>query len=153
MENKQSRLSGYQLVPKGTKPHFIEVPTFPEGQFGQVFLELYNERVVKDFNSNPVLNVLNYNPKNRMVEGSNPYAAVLAGQIVAELGLRVASPAELEEILSRKELPLSGVYVDTGLVFRTEGNPNEYIAKSTKSQLEGRGINNFEVPYLGLTAK
>ena len=59
MENKQSRLSGYQLVPKGTKPHFIEVPTFPEGQFGQVFLELYNERVVKDFNSNPVLNVLN----------------------------------------------------------------------------------------------
>ncbi|MEK6819331.1 MAG: hypothetical protein AABY10_05360, partial [Nanoarchaeota archaeon] len=81
MEKAQSKLAKYQVVPRNVDLSIVRTPTFPEGQFGQDFLEAYNERVAKDFDNNPVLNVFNYDAKNRMVTGSNPYAAVLANQI------------------------------------------------------------------------
>ena len=133
----ESRLSKYKIersVPK----NIVRIPTFLEGDFERDFLEEYNGISRADFrNADVLLNVL------RNGKGSNPFAVVLANQVLRQVKLRTATPADIEKILRNKDLDLKGVYVDTGLVLRSEDSPNEYLARDLKGQL-----GNQELPVM-----
>jgi len=141
MEKTESKLSKYELVSEA--PKIIKVPGFLSGDFGRDFSEEYQGRMKTDFGNANVLNVL------KDGKGSNPYAVVLANQILRQVGLRTATPADIERILRQKSLDLSGVYVDTGLVLRSEDEPNEYLAKDLIRQLGEQKLP-VMIPLVGL---
>jgi len=129
-----------------TRPVFkgkplIEIPSvnpqigFLEGDFGKAFLEEYQGRVKADYNGNPALDVLRYNGK--VVTGSNPFAVILANQILKQEGLRTANQADLEKALCLR-IDLRGTYEDTGLVLRSDKDPNAYLAKDSMKQVKAR---------------
>ena len=115
-----------------------EVPTigFMEGDFGQAVLEEYKGRISSDYNNAPALNVLSY--ENGVVKGSNPFAVALVNQIISQDGLRVAKQSDLEKAMRINALQLLGQYEDTGLVLRSEGEPNSYLAKNLTEQIKAR---------------
>jgi len=120
----------------------IKVPeVVPSASFlaDKSFLEQYNAVVDSSFKGNKALRVLNY--AGGVVKGSNPFAVALVGEMVRPLGYSVATPAQLEQVLASGALSLSGQYEDTGLVLRSEENPNEYLAKNLANQVRARGIN------------
>ena len=82
------------------------------------------------------LDVLSYS--GNVVNGSNPFAVVLANQILRQDGLRVATQADLEKALRTQAMNLRGTYEDTGLVLRSEDNPNSYLANDLVSQVKSR---------------
>ena len=115
-----------------------EIPTigFLEGDFGKEFLKEYKGRVNSDYgNANP-LNILSY--QDGLVKGSNSFAVVLANQILAQEGLRVARQSDLERAMKLSALQLRGQYVDSGLVLRNEDEPNSYLAKDLYAQIKSR---------------
>ena len=121
----------------------IEIPAnipqagFLEGDFGKAFLEEYNGRVKSDYNDSSALKVLSYD--NNIVKGSNPFAVVLANQILRQEGLRTASQADLEKVISTNAFNLKGTYEDTGLVLRSMEEPNKYLAENLAKQIKARG--------------
>jgi len=134
-------------------PVFIPTANFLEGDFGKAVLEEYQGRSKADYGSAPALNVLEYvqtdGPtgisvvggvrfEQGYVKGSNPFAVVLVNQIISSEGLRTATQADLERVLKVNALPLRGQYEDTGLVLRTDGDPNEYLAKDLMAQIKAR---------------
>ena len=136
-----------------TKPTFkgkalIEVPSvvpqigYLEGDFGKEFLEEYKGRVDSDYNGNSALNVLRYNGST--VTGSNPFAVVLANQILRQEGLRTATQADLETAMRIGAMDFRGTYEETGLFLRTEEDRdysrNTPLAKDLGKQLKARGI-------------
>lgn len=133
MENKLPEFRGKPLI---EVPAFIPSINFLEGDFGKAVLKEYQGRVKTDYRDASVLGILSYD--NHVVAGSNPFAVVLVNQIVASEGLRTANPADLEKALKANALHLKGQYEDTALVLRTEGNPNEYLAKDLMAQIKAR---------------
>lgn len=137
-----------------TKPAFkgkplIEVPFIPqigflEGDFGKAFLEEYQGKVNADYNGNSALNVLRYN--GNTVTGSNPFAVVLANQILGQEGLRTATQADLEKVLKLGVLPLKGTYEDTGLVLRTEED-QDYSKNTPLAQDLGRQVKARKIKF------
>jgi hypothetical protein len=136
-------------------PEFIPQAGFLEGDFGKAFLEEYNGIVSADYNDNSNLNVLSY--RDNVVKGSNPFAVVLANQILRQEGLRTATQADLEKAL-KIGWDLRGTYEDTGLVLRTEEDDyakNTPLAKDLASQVKARDIkfsskNPVMIPLIGL---
>lgn len=119
-------------------PEFISSANFLEGDFGKAFLQEYQGRVREDYNDNSALNVLSYD--NGVVVGSNPFAVVLANQILRQEGLRTATPADLQKILDSNALDLRGHYEDAALVWRSTDSPNEYLARNLKEQAGERMV-------------
>ena len=109
---------------------------FLECKFGEEFLVEYQGRVERDYRNNKNLRILT--ESNGLVVGSNPFAVVLADQILREEKLRVATQADLEKALRLQTLDLSGTYEDTGLVLRSEAYPNSYLAGDLTKQLRAR---------------
>jgi len=141
----------------------IEIPSivpqigYLEGDFGSQFLKEYNALAKSDYNGNRNLSVLNYS--DGIVKGSNPFAVVLANQVLRQQNLRTATQADLEKALKLGVLNLRGTYEDTGLVLRTEEDTdyrtNTPVAKHLASQLRERGAtfspeNPLVVPLTGL---
>ena len=120
----------------------IEIPAsipqigYAEGDFGKAFLQEYRARVKADYSDISALNVLSYS--DNVAKGSNPFAVVLANQILRQERLRVATQADLEKALKMGALNLRGTYEDTGLVLRSEDNPNANLAKNLMSQVKSR---------------
>ena len=139
-------------------PSFVPQIGFLEGDFGKAFLEEYQGKARTDYNGNSALNVLNY--RDGVVKGSNPFAVVLANQILRQEGLRTASQADLEKALRLGcVIPLRGIYEDTGLVLRSEEDQdysrNTPLAKDLGKQVKARGIkfdskNPVVIPLAGL---
>lgn len=138
-------------------PAFILQIGFLEGDFGKAFLEEYQGRVSADYANLKTLNVLRYD--NKVVKGSNPFAVVLANQILRQEGLRTATQADLEKALNLGVMPLKATYVDTGLVLRTEEDKNfsmnAPLARDLARQVKARGIkfsskNPVMIPLTGL---
>ena len=136
MKKTLTKLPVFKGKPLIEIPEFIPQAGFLEGDFGKAFFEEYNGRADADYNGNSVLNVLTYN--DNVVKGSNPFAVILANQILREKGLGTATQADLERILRINALDLHGFYEDTALVLRTETNPNEYLAKNLAEQIKTR---------------
>ncbi len=112
---------------------------FLSGDFGKDFLKEY-ERVVKvDYNDASALKILKWNSTKKVVEGSNPYAVIVANQILQPKNIRTATQAELEAILKGNKLPLQNQYEDSSLVWRSKGNPNGWLALDFYDQFRGAG--------------
>lgn len=134
---------------KGNKVVPVKNLVFPEigplsGDFGKQVLDEYNGRVAKDYGNADALKVLKY--ADGVVKGSNPFAVVLMNSILPT-GLRTASQADLEEAL-QGDISFNGTYEDTGLVLRTDGNPNAYLAKNLTEQLRARGKRQLKYPVM-----
>ncbi len=128
----KAQFSGIKLVPKDL--------AFPEagvltGDFGEQALAEYQAVAKKDYAGIGALNVLKYS--GDIVRGSNQFAVVLMNQVVRPLGLRTATPADLEKAL-QAGLDLRGTYEDSALALRTESNPNAYLAKKLMEQVKAR---------------
>ncbi|MBR9691466.1 hypothetical protein GOV06_01645 [Candidatus Woesearchaeota archaeon] len=138
----ESRLSKYEFVRAGPG-ELVRVPTFLSGDFGRDFFKEYQARVKADYSdaSYPSLEAPFRVLKRRkgIVIGSNVYAVVLANQILREVGLRTATPADVERTIKSEELNLSRVYIDTGLILRRyPGNKNRDLVEHLTKQLSDR---------------
>ncbi|MBU2615563.1 MAG: hypothetical protein KKC19_00495 [Nanoarchaeota archaeon] len=112
---------------------------FLEGDFGESFYEEFKGRARKDYKGNSNLNILDY--EEYAVKGSNPFAVVLANQILNEENLRVANQTDLEKAMKLGVLDLRRTYEDTGLVLRSEEDDSQrniLLSKNMVSQLRER---------------
>ena len=115
--------------------NFLSNQSFLNGEPEKAVLDEYQGRASKDYGDASALKVLSYS--DNLVEGSNPSAAVLVNQIV-QPKLHVATQADLERILKSVSLALQGTYEDSGLVLRSEGEPNSYLARNLYTQIKER---------------
>ncbi len=111
--------------------------SFLQGNFGKQFLEEYNKRVEKDYADAPVLKVLSWNDVENVVAGSNPFAVVLINEMLKPQGIHTATQADLEHIVRGNLLLLKGHYEESALVWRSNANPNGYLAKVIAAQCNG----------------
>ncbi len=127
--------------------------SFLEGTDGQAILEEYNQIVSGDYQGASALNVLSF--ADNVVKGSNPFAFVLLNKILAQKQMRIATPADLERALEKEEIDLKGTYGDSGLVLRSDGDPNQYLARDLINQVEQRGSLQYPlmIPLEGLDLK
>ena len=148
-EIAESRLSKYEFV-KADPGELVRIPTFLSGDPGKDFYKEYQGRVKADYSDasypslEAPLRVLKR--KKGVVVGSNVYAVALANQILREVGLRTATPADVERIIKSEELNLSRVYIDTGLILREHtGNENRGLVEHLMKQLSDR---DHELPVM-----
>ena len=111
---------------------------FLEGDFGRQVLEEYNQLVQSEYQNASALQKLSF--ADNVVKGSNPFAFILLNKILKNHGKWVARPVDLEKALEKEAINLRGTYGDSGLVLRSENNPNEYLAKNLSSQVKGYGM-------------
>src|SRR3989344_8991572 len=84
-----------------------------KGQFGKDFLQEYNGRVKRDYDNVSALKVLSFDDSKDQVVGSNPFAVVLANQILKPMGIRTATQAELEQILNQGTIDFKDNYEES----------------------------------------
>ena len=128
----------FKFPPRIKAPQII--PHFLEGSDAEAFLEEYNVRVKENYNDNKNLKVLFYD--NSLVKGSNAFAPILVNQILENQGYRTATLSDIEQTLRDGDtLDIKGnYYVDLGIVLRSRGNPNSYLANNLADQIENRKI-------------
>jgi len=130
----KANLPEFQGKPLIEIPEFISTAGFLEGDFGKAV----DAEVQGKYNSFPAISVVKYNPKTQVVEGSTPFYCVAVQEVVSQAGLRVANQADLELAIKANALSLRGQYEETGLVLRSEDNPNEYLARNLMAQINAR---------------
>jgi hypothetical protein len=91
--------------------------------------------IKKDYKDFSVMQVGNYS--NNIIKGSNPFYAV-GVQSKLPFGVRVSTQSDLENAMRIGALNFSGTYEDTGLVLRTNGDPNSYLAENLMKQVKDR---------------
>ena len=126
--------------------------SFLEGNFGRQILEEYNQLVQGEYQNAPALQQLFF--ADDVVKGSNPFAFILLNKILTQKKMRIATPADLERALEKESINLRGTYGDSGLVLRSESDPNEYLARQLASQVKEKGHNvggdTIMIPLTGL---
>lgn len=133
--------------PTNTARHLIEiiknVPLigYLSGNLGREI----NEAIKKDYAGIHALQIGNYS--KGIVKGSNSFYAVAVQKRLPE-GVRVAAQADLEKAIKGGILNLNGTYEDTGLVLRTEGNPNSYLADNLMTQVKARLGKKAKMPVM-----
>jgi hypothetical protein len=128
------------FVPSGNEIDF----SFLEGSEGERIFGEYQARANRDYQNVAALSKLNFS--DNVVKGSNPFSFVLLNQILREEGMWVARPADLEKCLNEKGINLKDTYGDSGLVLRSGGEPNEYLARQLEMQVRQRG--NLQYPVM-----
>jgi hypothetical protein len=127
----------------------MAINTFPVSEsrylFGGEQGKEINEAIQKDYNGFNVLQVGRYS--GGVVKGSNPFYAI-AVQSRLPSGVRVAKQADLEIAMREDTLDLSGTYEDTGLVLRTDRNPNSYLAGNLMKQVKERLGKGAKMPVM-----
>ena len=106
---------------------------------GDALGEEINKKIQEKYRTFEPINKIIYNPKTKLIEGSNSFYVVAVQEFLPE-GIRVVTQADLEKILKNNLLPLKGNYEDSGLVWRSSQEPNEYLAKDIKEQFKAKGI-------------
>jgi len=129
--------------------------SFLEGTEGQSILEEYNQLVQNEYQNVSVLQKLSF--ADNVVKESNPFMFVLLNKVLQKYGKWIAKPGDLERALEKEAINLKGTYGDSGLVLRSENNPNEYLAKNLASQVKGKGYtlgsDAVMIPLAGLDLK
>lgn len=138
----------FQGKPMIEIPEFVPSICFLEGDFGKEVSKEVDSRY-KGFNA--VKGIGSYS-NGGVVQGSNPFYAVAVNEVIRSEGLRTATQADLEKAIKTGVLPLRGQYEDTGLVLRTEGEPNSYLASHLMKQVKARESKRMPVmiPLAGL---
>jgi hypothetical protein len=134
------------FVPSGDGIDF----SFLEGTEGERVFKEYRTRASRDYKNVAALNKLTFS--DNVVKGSNPFSFVLLNKILREEGMWVARPTDLEKCLKEKALNLKDTYGDSGLVLRSDGEPNEYLARQLEIQVNQGGKLQYPVmvPLAGL---
>ena len=116
----------------------IEIPKdIPHiGFFGGEAGKEINEAIRKDYKDIKALQIGNYS--GNLIKGSSPFYAV-AVQSRLPPGMNVATQADLETAMKIGSMDFRNTYEDTGLVLRTEGDPNGYLANNLMKQVKERG--------------
>jgi hypothetical protein len=109
---------------------------FLEGDFGKQILDEYNQLVQNEYQNVSDLQKLSF--ENNVVKGSNPFAFVLLNKVLQDHGKWVARPADLERALEKESINLKGTYGDSGLVLRSNTDPNQYLAQNLIAQIKQR---------------
>ena len=126
--------------------------SFLEGSFGRQVLEEYNQLVQSEYQNASALQKLSF--ADDVVKGSNPFTFVLLNRVLQNHGKWIARPIDLEKALEKDAINLRGTYGDSGLVLRSENDPNEYLAKNLASQVKEKGYNvdgdSVMIPLTGL---
>jgi hypothetical protein len=124
--------------------------SFLEGTEGQAIFEEYNQRASGDYQGASALSVLSFS--DNVLKGSNPFAFALLNKILAQKKMRMVTPADLERALEKEAINLKGTYGDSGLVLRSDGDPNQYLARDLINQIKQRGSLQFPlmIPLAGL---
>lgn len=131
--NDQNRQTTDQSSPltEGTNFRFLERDK------DETVLEEYNQRISKDYKGASALKVLSF--ADNVLKGSNPFAFVLLNKILRNRGEWVARQVDLEKCLRENALDLKGTYGDSGLVLRSDGEPNQYLARDLINQVKQKG--------------
>lgn len=120
----------------------IEIPknipsyNFLEGDFGKEILKEYNSIIKQDYKNNSNLKVLNFSED--IVKGSSSYSIFPMNKILEKQGLRTVTPLDAQRIIDKDDNFLRNIYVDLGLVLKTEQGANEYFAKQLVKQAKER---------------
>ena len=129
-------------LPVGSNPRFLD------GAAGKDI----HDAVMKRWGTYEVIKKVVYVGGNEnIVKGSNPFYVVAVNTVLEDAGgrLQVATQADLETILKNNFLILKDKYEDTGLVWRSSGNPNKYFAKDLAHQCKAQGQPLVEgMPYV-----
>ena len=129
-----------------------QAPDFKSAFFlGDEFGKQINEKVQAKYGIYEAISKIQYDDNEKIIKGSTPFYVVAVNEIFQEQfpQFRTATQAELERILKTNTLKLEGHYEDTGLVWRSNANPNEYLAKDIHNQFKARGIEFKEgTPYV-----
>jgi hypothetical protein len=146
VRNRGGRTMGKAQEEKG-RPEFAGTPLLQVpmptvdllrgDEFGMAVLSEFHDRVRKDFDNNSSLRVLK--TVGEAVEGSNPFAVCLLDMILRPRQ-RVATPPDLQaafdaEATAPNPPNLRGCYKDCGLVLRSIGEPNSYLAQRLNEQV------------------
>lgn len=114
--------------------------SFLEGDFGREI----HEEVQNEYGRFSVINEVVYDEASEMVKGQTPFYIVAVDEKLRERGLRVATQADLERVISTGALELRGTYEDTGLVLRSKKDmacfKNTSLAKDLGKQVKDRGF-------------
>jgi hypothetical protein len=114
----------------------IAIPNIPQiGFFGGEQGKEINDSIKRDYKEFSAMQVGSYS--NGKIVGSNPFYAV-GVQSKLPFGVRVSTQSDLEDAMRKDVLDLSGTYEDTGLVLRTNGDPNSYLAGNLMKQVKER---------------
>ncbi len=101
--------------------------------------------IKKDYKDFSVMQVGNYS--DGKMKGSNPFYAV-GVQSKLPFGVRISTQSDLEDAMRKGVLDLLGTYEDTGLVLRTVGNPNSYLAVNLMKQVNERLGKKAKMPVM-----
>lgn len=115
------------------------------GFFGGEQGKEIDNSIKRDYKDFSVMQVGTYS--NEIINGSNPFY-VVGVQSKLPCGVRVSTQSDLENAIRIGALDLSGTYEDTGLVLRTDGNPNSYLAGNLMKQVKERLGKNTKMPVM-----
>ncbi|MFA5778502.1 MAG: hypothetical protein WC870_03405 [Candidatus Paceibacterota bacterium] len=101
--------------------------------------------IKKDYKDFSVMQVGNYS--DGKMKGSNSFY-VVGVQSKLPFGVRVSTQSDLEDVMRKGVLDLSGTYEDSGLVLRTVGNPNSYLAVNLMKQVNERLGKKAKMPVM-----
>lgn len=129
--------------PKSEEPvsNKIEIPVFKGAFFlGEEWGRQIHKKVQDKYGSYEVISKVKYNDKDKVVEGSTPFYVAAVQEFLPE-NARAAAQADLEKILKGNLLPLKDHWEDSALVWRSNQEPNKYLAEDLFSQFKSKGIN------------
>src|SRR3989344_75252 len=112
---------------------------FLEGAFG----ENIDKRVHEKYQNIPAIDTVRYNVQNKIVNGSNPFYVVAVNEVFQELypseEIWTATQGDLEQIVRSKPDMLRNNYEDSSLVWRSNTEPNKYLATKIYNQFKSTG--------------
>src|SRR3989338_2071308 len=116
-----------QGVEEAVEPAISNQYSFLEGSLA----EQVHEYITRNYPDLPKLSSI------QPGKGSNSFYVTAVNDYFRanNIKIRTASQSELEHIIKNNLLKLTCHYEDTGLVLRSTGNPNEYLAKHLANQL------------------
>jgi hypothetical protein len=128
------------------KPLIENPKNIPQiGFFGGEAGKEINDSIRQDYKDISALQVASYS--GEIVRGSNPfYAVAVQSRLPSEV--RVSTQGDLERAMRLGVLNFSGTYEDTGLVLRSEGNPNEYLSRNLMEQVKKRLGRKAKMPVM-----
>ncbi len=108
---------------------------FLEGDFGRGI----NEKVQEKYGRYDAISKIQFDEQDNIVKGSTPFYCVAVQEFLPE-NITIATQSNLEKILKGNILQLQGYYEDSSLVWRSNQEPNEYLAKYIYKQFKAKGI-------------
>jgi len=119
----------------------IILPSNFTGAFflGDEFGKEINRKIQDKYGKSEPIRKIIYNETEKLILGSNPFYVSAVNEFLPE-NTRTAAQADLEKILKNNLLQLKDKYEDSSLVWRSNQEPNKYLARNIQEQFKARGV-------------